>query len=169
MAAIRQRRKNPKTRGKMQMPKMEVEKKMSRKEKEVKKKSKHHCLPKRSLIQNPLRKEKKKRVDLNQEDSEGVPTADAPTRDDQKTDEIVIVEIEEIQVIVREAIVDVMIAPERKAGVTEAGDAIEDRRVEGIRDQLENPKISRKEGNPYLKQPMLTRAGEVVERKRTNR
>lgn len=109
------------------------------------------------------------RVDLNQEDSEGGPTADAPTKDDQKTDEIAIVETEEILVIVPEAIEYVTIAPEKKAGVTEAGDAIEDQRVDGIRDQLENPKISRKEESPYLKQAMLIRAGKVVGRKRRNR
>ena len=109
------------------------------------------------------------RVDLNQEDSEGGPTADAPTKDDQKTDEIAIVETEEILVIVPEAIEFVTIAPEKKAGVTEAGDAIEDQRVDGIRDQLENPKISRKEESPYLKQAMLIRAGKVVGRKRRNR
>lgn len=109
------------------------------------------------------------RVDLNQEDSEGGPTADAPTKDDQKTDEIAIVETEEILVIVPEAIVYVTIAPEKKAGVTEAGDAIGDQRVDGIRDHLENPKISRKEESPYLKQAMLIRAGKVVGRKRRNR
>ena len=109
------------------------------------------------------------RVDLNQEDSEGGPTADAPTKDDQKTDEIAIVETEEILVIVPEAIEYVTIAPEKKAGVTEAGDAIEDQRVDGIRDQRENPKISRKEESPYLKQAMLIRAGKVVGRKRRNR
>ena len=109
------------------------------------------------------------RVDLNQEDSEGGPTADAPTKDDQKTDEIAIVETEEILVIVPEAIEYVTIAPEKKAGVTEAGDAIEDQRVDGIRDQLENPKISRKEESPYIKQAMLIRAGKVVGRKRRNR
>lgn len=109
------------------------------------------------------------RVDLNQEDSEGGPTADAPTKDDQKTDEIAIVETEEILVIVPEAIEYVTIAPEKKAGVTEAGDAIEDQRVDGIRDQLENPKISRKEESPYLKQAMLIRAGKVVGRKKRNR
>lgn len=109
------------------------------------------------------------RVDLNQEDSQGGPTADAPTKDDQKTDEIAIVETEEILVIVPEAIEYVTIAPEKKAGVTEAGDAIEDQRVDGIRDQLENPKISRKEESPYLKQAMLIRAGKVVGRKRRNR
>ena len=69
------------------------------------------------------------RVDLNQEDSEGGPTADAPTKDDQKTDEIAIVETEEILVIVPEAIEYVTIAPEKKAGVTEAGDAIEDQQL----------------------------------------
>lgn len=109
------------------------------------------------------------RVDLNQEDSEGGPTADAPTKDDQKTDEIAIVETEEILVIVPEAIEYVTIAPEKKAGVTEAGDAIGDQRVDGIRDHLENPKISRKEESPYLKQAMLIRAGKVVGRKRRNR
>lgn len=109
------------------------------------------------------------RVDLNQEDSQGGPTADAPTKDDQKTDEIAIVETEEILVIVPEAIEYVTIAPEKKAGVTEAGDAIEDQRVDGIRDQRENPKISRKEESPYLKQAMLIRAGKVVGRKRRNR
>ena len=110
------------------------------------------------------------RVDLIQEDSEGAQTADALTNDGRKTDEVVIlVETEEIPVIVPEAIEDETIASEKKAGVTGAGDAIEDPTVEGIRDQLENPKTSRKGRSHCRKQPMLTRVGKTVESKKRNR
>lgn len=82
------------------------------------------------------------RVDLNQEDLEGGLIVDVLMKDDQKIDEIVIVEIEEILVIVLEVIEYVMIVFEKKVGVMEVGDVIEDQRVDGICDQFENLKIS---------------------------
>lgn len=129
----------------MQKPKKTVEGKMSWIEKAAKT-QRLLRIQKKDRIQNHLQKEKRKRVDLIQEDSEGAQTADALTNDGRKTDEVVIlVETEEIPVIAPEAIEDETIASEKKAGVTGAGDAIEDRTVEGIRDQLENPKTGRKE------------------------
>lgn len=98
------------------------------------------------------------RVDLIREDSEGAPTADAPTSDDRKTDETLIGEIEGMLRKVLEVIEDEMIAFGKTAGVTRVADETEDPTVDEIRDQLENPKTSRKTENPCRKQPILTKA-----------
>lgn len=98
------------------------------------------------------------RVDLIREGSEGAPTADAPTSDVQKTDETLIGEIEGMLRKVLEVIEDEMIAIGKTAGVTRVADETEEPTVDEIRDQLENPKTSRKTEKTCREQPILTKA-----------
>lgn len=97
------------------------------------------------------------RVDLIREDSEGAQTADAPTSVVRKTDEILIGEIEGMPRKVLEVIEDEMTAFGKTAGVTRVADETEDLKVDEIRDQLENPKTSRKTEKPCRKPPILTK------------
>lgn len=88
------------------------------------------------------------RVDLTREDSEGAPTADVPTSDVRKTGETLIGENEGMLRKVLEVIADEMIVFGKTAGVTRVADETEDPTVDEIRDQLENPKTSRKTEKP---------------------
>jgi len=154
--AILPRRKNLKTRGKMQKVKKKVAEKMRWIEKAAKTQRLLH-LRRTNQIQNCYPKEKKKRVDLIREDSEGAPTADVPTSDVWKTGETLIGENEGMLRKVLEVIEDEMIVFGKTAGVTRVADETEDPTVDEIRDQLENPKTSRKTEKPCRKQPILTK------------
>ena len=69
---------------------------------------------------------------------------------------------------VLEVIEDEMIAFAKTAGVTRVADGTEDPTVDGIRDQLENPKTSRKTEKPCRKQPILIKAPNTVRSKTRN-